>query len=323
MSQRPRTPKHVDISVRDRLLALAKRAGQDYNVVLSLYYRERLLARLAASRYRERFILKGGSLLFAFAAQGARELARPTKDLDFRAGGIRNDVGDIAAAFAEICALPSPDDGLMFDAYAIKGDRIAEDALYHGVRLSIPVRLASASGRLQIDIGFGDVITPEPLEMAYPVLLDEMPPPRVLAYSRETVVAEKYEAMLKLSLANTRMKDFFDVYQLARTYAFEGVVLSEAVRRTCERRGTPFLIDPAVLQPDFATDAARQQQWAAFLRRGRLTTVPEGFADTMGELSSFLGPIHEACRRQRPLNAVWSPATSRWISADREVSNGP
>jgi len=268
VSQRSRHPKHVDISVRDRLLALAKREGQDYNVVLNLYYRERLLARLAGSPYRERFVLKGGALLFALTMQGTRELARPTKDLDFRAGGIRNDTAEIAAALAEICALPSFEDGLVFDAGAIKAERIAEDALYHGVRLSIPVRLASASGRLQIDIGFGDVITPGPVEMAYPVLLDEMPTPRVLAYSRETVVAEKYEAMLRLLLANTRMKGFFDMYQLARAYAFEGQDLGEALRRTCERRGAPFLPGPAVLGPDFGVDVARQQQWAAFLKEG-------------------------------------------------------
>jgi len=288
--------------VRDRLLVLAKREGQDYNVVLNLYYRERLLARLAGSPVRERFVLKGGALLFALATQGVQELARPTKDLDFRADGIRNDVAEIAAAFANLCTLPSFEDGLVFDAGAIKADRIAEDALYHGVRLSIPVRLAS--GRLQIDIGFGDVITPGPLEMTYPVLLDEMPAPKVLAYARETVVAEKYEAMLKLSLANTRMKDFFDVYQLARAYAFEGQVLGEALRRTCERRGAPFLPDPAVLRPDFGTDAARQQQWAAFLTRGRLTTAPERFAEVMDDLRTFLGPIHEACRQQRPLVAA-------------------
>ncbi len=316
MTQRSGHPKHVDISVRDRLLILAKREDQDYNVVLNLYYRERLLARLADSRYREQFVLKGGALLFAFATQETQELARPTKDLDFRAGGIPNDVAEIASAFAEICTLSSFEDGLVFEVGAIKADRIAEDALYHGVRLSIPVKLASAAGRVQVDIGFGDVITPGPLEMVYPVLLDEMPAPHVLTYSRETVIAEKYEAMLRLSLVNTRMKDFFDVYQLARAHAFEGQGLSEAIRRTCERRGTSFLPDPAVLQPDFGTDAVRQQQWATFLKRGRLTTAPERFADVMDELHAFLEPIHEACRQQRPLAALWSPATSHWILAD-------
>jgi len=265
MSQRPRTPKHVDISVRDRLLTLAKRDGQDYNSILNLYFRERLLARLALSPHREQFVLKGGALLWAFAMQGERGLTRPTKDLDFRAGSIANSIETISATFAEICAVRLDEDGVLFDAGGLVSERIAEIAIYPGVRLSIPTKLASVASRIQIDVGFGDVITPVPLELEFPVLLEGMSVPTVLAYSRETIVAEKYEAMLKLSFANTRMKDFFDVYQLAHAYAFNGPVLCEAIQRTAERREMPFLAHPAVLQPEFGMDAARQQQWSAFL----------------------------------------------------------
>lgn len=193
---------HLDISVRDRLLAVAKREGRDFNVVLNLYYQERQLARLAASSYRDHFILKGGLLLYALAIGGKQQFARPTKDIDLRGGGISNDADNLRAIFVGVCAIEMPD-GVSFDATGVTAEHIAEDAMYHGVRLHIPVNLAGARGRIRVDIGFGDVITPGPWDMELPTLLSDIPAPRVLAYSLETVIAEKFEAMLNLSLINS------------------------------------------------------------------------------------------------------------------------
>ena len=168
MTSRPHA--RLDISVRDRLLAIAKREGRDFNVVLNLYYQERLLARLAASAYHDHFVLKGGLLLYALAIEGKRQLARPTKDIDLRGSGIGNDTAELCAIFADVCTVAMPD-GVSFDAAGITAEHIAADAMYHGVRLHIPVSLAQARGRIRVDIGFGDVITSGPRAMELPVLL--------------------------------------------------------------------------------------------------------------------------------------------------------
>jgi len=305
MSSRPRA--HLDISVRDRLLAIAKREGRDFNVILNLYYQERLLARLAASAYHDHFVLKGGLLLYALAIEGKQQFARPTKDIDLRGGGIGNDADGLRAIFANVCILDMPD-GVSFDAAGVTAEHVAEDAMYHGVRLHIPVSLAQARGRIRVDIGFGDVITPGPWEMTLPVLLPDISAPRLLVYSLETVVAEKFEAMLSLSLINTRMKDFFDVYQLASAYSFDGAVLVEAIRGTCGRRGTPFTPDPPVLQEPFGLDLTRQRQWDAFLTRGRLVGSPRRLQDVMRLLRAFLGPLYAACLTDIAFSARWSPS---------------
>lgn len=304
MSARP--VKRIDVSARERLLLIAKREGRDFNLVLQLYYQERFLARLAATPHRERFLLKGALFLFARAGGEMRQLARPTKDIDLRGEAVTNDPGRLRAMLGEVCAHPMHD-GVVFGTTGITTERIAEEARYPGVRLTVPVGLAGARSRLQVDIGFGDVVTPGPQEMCFPTQLDDMPAPTILAYSIETVVAEKFEAMITLSLVNSRMKDFYDLYQLAGGEVFSGAVLHEAVRETFARRGTPFLPDPTVFAHTFGTDPTRQRQWATFLRRGRLVAAPERFAEGLEMLRAFLTPLHDACRQGHPFSRRWSP----------------
>lgn len=298
--------------MRARLLNIAKRERRDFNLILNLYYQERFLARLAASRYQGRFLLKGGLLLFALAAGQSHAFGRPTKDVDLRAEGIGNDPDRLRTLFSEVCGLDLSD-GAVFDAGNITAERITEDADYQGIRLGIPVGLAGARGRVQVDVGFGDVVTPGPWLMAFPVLLRQMVAPTLLAYSIETVVAEKLEAMIALSVANSRMKDFFDLHWLAQTQPFEGAVLQRAIRNTFHRRGTLFLPDPAVFQPSFASDEGRQRQWSAFLHQSHLAEAPDRFGKVIALLRQFLQPVHSACLEERSFAAEWSAALSRWL----------
>ncbi len=202
---------------------------------------------------------------------------------------------------------------MVFDPDGITTERITEDADYQGIRVRIPVRLAEARGRVQVDVGFGDVVTPGPTEMLFPVLLEEMPSPTLLAYPMETVVAEKLEAMVSLSLVNSRMKDFFDLHWLALNRPFAGAVLQQAVDRTFRRRGTQFLPDPAVFQPSFAADEGRQRQWSAFLRQSHAVDARIPFPDVLVVLRDFLQPVHAACLEARSFSAEWSPALSKWV----------
>jgi predicted nucleotidyltransferase component of viral defense system len=306
-----RRVSRIDISARERLLQLARREGRDFNLVLNRYYQERFLARLAASPYRDRFLLKGALFLLARAGDERRQLARPTRDVDLGGEAIGNAPDRLRDLFGEVCALPLRD-GVAFDTAGIATERIVEDADYPGVRLTIPVAFAGARGHLQVDVGFGDVVTPGPQELTFPTLLNGMPAPTLLAYSVETVVAEKFEAMIKLSLVNSRMKDCYDLCQLARTESFAGAVLQEAVRKTFARRGTRFLPDPAIFRDTFGSDSSRQQQWATFLRRSRLTAAPEGFADVIAVLRDFLEPLHIASQESQPFSQRWSPDDLRW-----------
>ncbi|MCL5960766.1 MAG: nucleotidyl transferase AbiEii/AbiGii toxin family protein [Chloroflexi bacterium] len=302
----------IDISVRDRLLQIAKRENRDFNVILNLYYQERFLARLAVSRYRKRFFLKGGLLLLALESLSGRLSGRPTKDVDLRAEGVGNDPDSLQSVFVEVCTAGLPD-GVIFEPHRMTVERITEDADYQGIRLKVPVGLAGARGSVQVDIGFGDVVTPGPREMEFPVLLGEMSPPAILVYSVETVVAEKFEAMISLSLINSRMKDFFDLDRLAQTHEFAGSVLQQAAINTFDRRGTRFLPNPAMFQPSFASDESRRRQWLAFLRRIHLMDTPRDFADVMALLRDFLCPVHIACMEDRFLSAKWSPDLLRWV----------
>lgn len=179
-------------------------------------------------------------------------------------------------------------------------------------RLRIPVSLAGARGRVQVDVGFGDVVTPGPQEMVFPALLEQIPAPVVAAYSIETVVAEKFETTVNLSLVNSRMKDFFDLEWLARTSSFRGATLEDAVGNTFRRRGTLFRPNPVVFEPSFAADETRERRWLTFLRQSQLSDAAGSFRSVMGVLRTFLEPVHSACLAERPFPRTWSPTALRW-----------
>ena len=219
-------PKNLSASVRQKLAIIARERNVDFGLVLVKYGLERILFRLSRSRHRDVFILKG-ALLFELWTE---QRYRPTRDADFLAHG-DNAPERFAHIFRELCVLEVDEDGLRFDAETVEAERISEDADYEGVRVTFVAYLERAKIPIQIDIGFGDIVTPAPSETGYPTLL-EFPSPRLLAYPKETVVAEKFEALVKLGIANTRMKDFCDLEILSRTFEFEGKILAQAIQNT-------------------------------------------------------------------------------------------
>lgn len=220
-------------SIRQRLLDRARARGEDFQLVLDRYAVERLLYRLSQSAYREQFLLKGAMLFALWFDQPHR----PTRDADFLGFGPA-EPERLAGILRELCAIPS-DDGLTFDADSIDVAAIREQAEYDGLRGVLRATLGSARCHVQWDVGFGDAVTPGPVDADYPVLLDEMPPPRLRTYLRETVFAEKFEAIARLGIANSRMKNYFDLHALVREGAMNPATLAAAIRATFERRATP------------------------------------------------------------------------------------
>lgn len=256
-------------SVRARLKQRADAAGQDFNLTLTHYGLERLLYRLSVSDHANSFLLKG-ALLFSLWYDVPH---RPTRDVDLLAYGA-DDVESLVAVFQAIAGIPV-DDGIAFDARSVKGSEIRKQAGYNGVRVDMRAMLDGARIALQIDVGFGDAVTPGPQNVSYPVLLAEFAAPQLRAYPKYTVVAEKLHAVCVLGMANTRMKDYFDLWVLLQDAELQDVELRRAVAATFARRGTALPSGtPAGLRDEFSEDAAKQMQWQAFLKKNRLHGMP-------------------------------------------------
>lgn len=295
-----RQPRNLAASVRDRLLNLARERREDFQAILTRYAVERLLYRLSVSKYKEQFLLKGAMLFFVWSGQ----LYRPTRDLDLLGSG-ENSIPRMRKIFGEICKVPVDDDGLKFLRSTIRGTRIRENEEYEGVRLTLTARLASARISVQVDIAFGDAVKSEAKEEEFPTLL-ALPAPRLKIYPREAVVAEKFQIMVALGIANSRMKDFSDVWTLARTFPFEGGALGEAIAATFARRHTALpTAPPLALTPEFSEDRAKQAQWKAFLERGQLSAHGHTLPDVVTLLRDFLMPPTAAVAAKKPLKMRW------------------
>ncbi len=255
--------------------------------MLVRYALERLLYRLSISEHADDFILKGAML---FALWGDELEHRPTKDVDLLGQGDPRPQRQ-AAVFRSVCAVEvGADDGLDFDEDTVVAEEIREDAVYGGVRVVLRALLGKAKIRVQVDVGYGDAVTPSPVRITYPTLLDH-PAPELQAYPAPTVVAEKLEAMTSLGLANSRMKDFFDVAWCAEHLAFDGEELVSAVCATFQRRGTVLpTTAPTALTSKFARDAAKLEQWAAFTRKSLLAD-PGALPDVVDAVAAFLLPV--------------------------------
>lgn len=274
--------KNVGASVRARLLNLAKANGQSFDLVLTRFALERLLFRLSQSPYADRFVLKGAMLLMSWF----EDPHRGTRDLDLLGFGDPSP-NAMLATFREILGQDASD-GVVFDTGALRIDRIREELEYGGLRLRTTASIAGARINLTIDIGFGDALEPGAELIDYPVMLD-FPAPRLRAYARETVIAEKFQAMVALGRANSRMKDFYDVWILCRSFAFDDDRLARAIAATFARRGTAIPIDlPDALSAAFATDEQKQRQWQVFVEDVALD--PGALADVIGDLAAFLMP---------------------------------
>lgn len=275
-------------SIRARLLAAAKERGQDFNLVLDRYAVERFLYRLSISDDRGRFWLKG-ALLFNLWFD---EPLRPTRDADFLGIG-SPDPDALAATFRAICRIEA-DDGIRFDPRSVRVSEIREGSHYHGLRVKLIASLAKARCSVQIDIGFGDAVTPGPEEVRLPGLLSGMPEPRLYAYPRATVVAEKVEAIVDLGMANSRMKDYFDLRALAQEQIVDSTEVARAIVATFKRRRTPIPDGvPVGLSDEFANDTSKQQQWAGFLKKNRLDAP--ALVEVVREVRHFVdGPLRVA-----------------------------
>jgi hypothetical protein len=277
-------------SIHARLLARAKERGEEFEAVLTRYATERFLYRLSVAPARDALWLKG-ALLFDLWFDVPH---RPTRDADFLGFG-PPDAEQLEAALREACSVPA-DDGMAYDAGSIRIAEIREEARYGGLRVRLLGYLGKARCTLQLDVGYGDAVTPGPEEAAYPTLLDDMPPARLRVYPRETVVAEKLEAIVSFGMANSRMKDYFDLRPLAKEGSVDPATLARAIAATFARRGTPLPTGlPLGLSGEFVEDRTKLAQWGAFLRRNRLEAPP--LATVVREVSELVEAPLEAARR--------------------------
>ncbi len=299
MSKRP--AKDMAASVRQRLMNVAKTTNRPFSEVLQFFALERWLYRLSQSKHSERFVLKGALLFVAWKTPASR----PTRDIDLL-GRLGNDLDSIRATIAEICRTKVANDGLIFNAENIDVERITEDADYEGVRATFQARLGNARIAMQIDIGFGDVITPAPANLSYPAIL-ELPTAELIAYNRETAIAEKLEAMVKLGELNSRMKDFFDVALLAANFESDGRALAAAIRATFDRRQTELQTDPVCFSDRFANDPVKIAQWKAFTRRSLLKEAVAEFSEVVQQVRGFLRPVMEGLVSNSAQDKKWPP----------------
>jgi predicted nucleotidyltransferase component of viral defense system len=302
-----KTPVNVAASVRARLLKVSKERREDFTLTLMNYAAERFLYRLAQSKYRDRFVLKG-AMLFAVRVG---EQYRPTRDLDLLGLGEASEEA-VATAVRDIATTKVDDDGLVFDIDGLEVQAIREDNVYGGIRAVMQARLAEARIHVQIDVGFGDAITPAATDLEFPTLLADMPSPNVLAYPTETIVAEKVEAMVHLGLSNSRMKDFTDLAIAGRRTTFEGSTLAAAIRATFRRRGTQLPESEIVaLSERFVQDARAQANWKAYVKREGLRGF-ESLAQVIEELRAFLSRPIEHAQTGETFVAKWAPG-GPWI----------
>jgi len=287
-------------SVRQRLLNLARQTGQDYNRLLVRYSLERYLYRLSQSDHADRFILKGAMLFAVWSGQQYRS----TQDLDLLGTG-ENSPEALNDVLRDVCRTDtSTPDGMSYAADTVAAEVIREDMKYEGVRIRLESRLGTARIPLIVDVGFGDAITPAPREEEFPVLLDA-PAPRIRSYPRESVIAEKLEAMVSLGEANSRMKDFADAYFLSKHFDFDGPILAEAIANTFQRRNIPIIDAPVALTEEFAELSQKKAQWRAFLRRTAPQGIPDSFADVVVGIAIFLSPILSHLAADQPLPTHW------------------
>ena len=291
--------RNVAASVRARLANIAKESRRPFQELLQYYGLERFLYRFSRTEYCGRFLLKGALMLRVWETPESR----PTRDIDLL-GFVRNDVGHLEAIVRETCIVDVEDDGLHFDVATVAGERIKENADYEGIRIRFTGLLENARIPMQIDIGFGDIVYPDALEMSYPTIL-EFPAPHLRMYPRETAVAEKLEAMVFLGTVNSRMKDFYDIWLLARQFEFTGTELAASIAKTFERRRTELDASPVALTATFTSAETAQSQWAAFIRRSNLVNAPATLEEIREPLRQFLLPVVAAITEGRDFTGIW------------------
>lgn len=292
--------KNVAVSVRNRLLNIANESNRDYNAILRQYFQERFLYRISISPYKSQFILKGAFLLMTQSISKFR----PTKDIDFLGRSVSSDVKDCTLMIKEIAEISS-EDGVEFIADKIEGKKIKEGADFDGVRTKVPYKMDTIKGYFSIDIGFGDKITNGPYEIDYPTLLD-FPSPKILVYSFVSAVAEKFEAIVKLNVVTSRMKDFYDLNFIAESNSFNKNILKKAISETFENRGTNIEDKNIVFNETFKNNQQKQTQWASFIQLNKLN-LKINFYDAVSKIESFIEPIFKGETKPN-----WNPQNWKW-----------
>ena len=301
MKNRRKNPLNIAASVKDRLLEIARRNNVEFNFVLRQYFQERFLYRLSKSQYAEHFILKGALLFLAYDISRNR----PTKDIDFLGTQISNDITEIEQIIKEIARIDY-EDGVIFSMDNIKIERIKEDADYEGIRIHIRCSLGTIKNTLQLDIGFGDKIVCGPNKLEFPVILD-FEPPRLQVYSIESAIAEKFEAIVSLGLASSRMKDFYDLLFFASQHSFKLEDLTKALSTTFKNRETSISASKYIFSDDFKQNAEMLQMWNAFLEKRKLSSETN-FSEVVSKIEIFLLP----CIENKIKKSTWNYATFSW-----------
>lgn len=295
--------RNIAASVRQKLKNKAAQDKRPFAELLQYYAMERFLYRLTQSSHADRFILKGALMLRVWQSPQFR----PTMDIDML-GKTSNEIEDVCTQIVDIISVEAAD-GLKFDPATIRGERIKEDADYEGVRVRFTGTLDNARVTMQIDVGFGDIIHPEPMEAVLPTILDS-PAPRLFCYSRESAIAEKFEAMVKLRELNSRMKDFYDIWLLSRQFEFDGAELAEAIRLTLENRCTEIPNVITAFTSKFIK--SKNKQWSAFHKRLGQEHLPTDFTEVVLRIESFLQPIASALSTGVHFSQRWS-ISEHWI----------
>ena len=303
-----KTTANLAASVRQRLLNHAKAKNRPFDETLRAYAMERFLFRLGQSRHGDRFVLKGALMLVVWDAP----LRRSTMDIDLLGSGPHAPAA-MEKTIRDVCAVPS-EDGLIFDLESVAAAPIRAQTEYAGVRILFRAFLDRARIPMQVDVGFGDLVTPAPRRITYPVLL-QSEAPSVRAYNRETVIAEKFEAMVKLGEQNSRMKDFLDIWLLSQQFEFDGALLQKACHRTFRHRETPIEDIPVALTVGFGDHPEKKRQWNAYLRRLGLDFKPPVYADVIATIRTFLLPLVVPIQSNKPFHYHWTPPAGSWCPA--------
>ena len=292
--------KNIAASVHQRLLNRARESSRPFNEILQYFAIERFIYRLSKSPHADRFVLKGALMFSAWTGS----MSRPTMDIDLL-GKIENSIDLVVAVFKDACEMEVENDGIVFHKDTVKATRITEDADYKGVRVLLRGSLGIIRLFLQIDIGFGDVIIPKPGRVKYPVLLD-FPPPELDGYTMESTIAGKFQAMVKLDLLNSRIKDFYDIWFLSSRFDFKGETLIEAIEKTFEKRKTPLISKLSIFNPKFMKDYTKQAQWQGFIKKIKLIDAPTSFEDVAVGIKIFLQPIIVSMINRHTFRLFWT-----------------
>ena len=291
--------KNITASILQRLKNYSQANKEDRGLTITNYAIERLLYRISNSQYADQFILKGAQLFRIWT----NDSYRPTRDLDLLRFG-NPDIHALEEIFKEICKIEIDiQDGIIFIEDSVKGEVIREDNVYDGVRIKLEFKIGRTGEYIQIDIGFGDAVNPPAKEITFPSILN-MPAPKLMAYTYETVVAEKVEAMVTLGFTNSRMKDFYDVYQMSDQFVFDGNLLADTILKTFQKRGTTIPAElPVAFTKEFSEDNMKQTQWNAFINKNSLENL--AFPIVVARIDAFIFPIFDALISSQTFSLSW------------------